>query len=832
MSDCGVRSNPGATFLLRRSAPLVSVVSLILVLLGGSPPAYAESTGSISGTVTLTGAGAPGITYMRACLSPADSVCTYVNSDGAGNYILSGLAVGYYGVAISTTAYGNIYYDQARGYNEATLVSVVAGQVSSGIDFIAAPAATISGVVTNNAGSPLLGITACATIPGVSSGNCGNTNAYGEYSISGLIAGTHRVQFNVQYTTSNGYASEYWNGVSTSDFATLISVTAGQTVTGVDASLSEGVTISGTITAPSVVSVAGIQICAYLTSTNCSTTDVNGDYVTQVPSDGEYTVYFPGSIDLAYRRYGQLNHADPILKVSTSQSTPATGIDIELLPGGGISGTLTKESDGSPLSGLFVCFYIPGVGSNGAPCGLTGSDGTYTNVGVPVATYVAFLGEVSAVYGGFYFGNSPSTSNRTEITVSEGVLTPNINGALPLKGAWPSSITWAPTNTTVSAPLGTLTPNQTATTNSWAGATYALSNAGTTGCTVAQLTGVITFTGAGTCQVSAITPYMTGAASGAYSAAALTIDFTITRATQTVSWAPTNTGVTGTSGTVTPSALASRYGDGAVTYSIVDSGATGCTINSTTAVITYSGVGTCQVQASAAQSAMYEAGSRSVTFTFTVPSAAPSTGGGGSSGGGDGGSETTAPTITPTPTTSEVPVPSPTATIPIAVPPFEFTSPSSVTASEVSAISPEQIATVAPEVFRTLAPAALRGITPDQAELLTTDQVRNIRPSGAAQLRPATVAALAPANITAMRPTSIARLTPNAVLAMSEEQIQAISPNAVVKMTSLQLKAMSPDQISSMTSSQLNAFSDRQVKAFTKAQVSALSKGQRRLLGL
>lgn len=502
---------------------------------------------------------------------------------------------------------------------------------------------------------------------------------------------------------------------------------------------------------------------------------------------------------------------------------------------GSISGTLTKESDGLPLSGIPVCFYVPGVGSNGAGCAITGSDGTYSRV-VPVANYVVYLNEYgfdesSAVYGGFYFGNSPSTSNRTVITVTEGVLTPNISGALPLKGAWPSTITWAPTNTTVSAPLGTLTPNQSATTNSWAGATYALSNAGTTGCTVAQLTGVITFTGAGTCQVSAITPYMTGAPSGAYSSATLTVAFTITRATQTVTWAPTNTGVTGTSGTVTPSALASRYGDGTVTYSVVDAGATGCTIDSTTAVITYSGVGTCQVQASAAQSAMYESGSTSVTFTFTTPSVAPSSGSGGGGGGG-GSSEEAAPTITPTPPASEVPITVPTVTTPIAVPTFEVTNPSAVTASEVSAISPEQIATVAPEVFRTLAPTALRGITPDQAERLTADQVRNIRPNGAVQLRPATVAALAPANIASMRPASIARLAPNAVLAMSEEQVQAISPAAVVKMTSLQVKTMSPGQISSMTSSQLRAFSDRQVKAFTRAQVAAFSKGQKKLLGL
>lgn len=590
--------------------------------------------------------------------------------------------------------------------------------------------------------------------------------------------------------------------------------------------------ISGTVTAPSVVSVAGTEICAYLTSTNCSTTDANGDYVITGLNDGEYTVYFPGSIDLAYRRYGQPTYADPIQKVLTSSSSPATGIDIELLPGGGISGTFTKESDGAPLSGEFVCFFIPNTSWNGAPCDFSGNDGTYTRVGIPVGEYEAFLGYGSSVYGKFYYGNSPSTSDRTTITVSQGAVTPNISGALPLKGAWPSTITWAPTNTTVSAPLGTLTPNQSATTNSWAGTTYALSNAGTTGCTVAQLTGVLTFTGAGECQVSAITPYMEGADSGAYSSAVRTVAFTITRATQTVSWAPTNTGVTGTSGTVTPSELASRYGDGAVTYSIMDSGTTGCTINSTTAVITYSGTGTCQVQASAAQSAMYEAGIKLLTFTFTTPSAAPSTGGGGSSSGGDGGSEATTPTITPTPTTSEVPVTAPTATIPIAVPTLEVTNPSAVTASEVSAISPEQIATVAPEVFRALAPTALRGITPDQAERLTTDQVSNIRPSGAAQLRPATVAALAPANITAMRPASIARLTPNAVLAMSEEQIQAISPNAVVKMTSLQLKAMSPGQISSMTFSQLNAFSDRQVKAFTRAQVSAFSKGQKKLLGL
>ena len=392
------------------------------------------------------------------------------------------------------------------------------------------------------------------------------------------------------------------------------------------------------------------------------------------------------------------------------------------------------------------------------------------------------------------------------------------------------TVTWVPTNTTVTASAGTLTPNALATSTGAGTITYSITDAGTTSCTINETSAVLTFTSEGTCTATA-----TAAQTGAYGSGEKTVAFTITRTTQTVSWSPTNTGVSGTSGTVTPSALASSDGDGTINYSLVDAGTTGCTINSATALITYSGAGTCQVQASAAQTGMYEAGSKSVTFTFTSPPPAPSAGSGGSGsggGGGDGASEEIAPTPIPAPSTSEAPASAPAVTTPIAVPPVVVPNPGSVTASEVSAISPEQIATVAPDVFKTLAPAALRGITPDQAERLTTAQVSNIRPKGAAKLRPATVAALAPANITAMRPGSLARLTPNAVKAMSEEQVQAIRPAAIAKMTSRQLTTMSPSQISSMTSSQLKALSNRQIKALTKSQVSALSKSQKKLLGL
>lgn len=94
---------------------------------------------------------------------------------------------------------------------------------------------------------------------------------------------------------------------------------------------------------------------------------------------------------------------------------------------------------------------------------------------------------------------------------------------------------------------------------------------------------------------------------------------TITKLPQTLTWSPT-TAVQFKNGTFTPSVLATALGTPTITYAVTGQGVTGCTVNSTTGVVTYLAGGTCTVTASAAEYADYTAATAVVSF---VISAAP-----------------------------------------------------------------------------------------------------------------------------------------------------------------------------------------------------------------
>ena len=86
---------------------------------------------------------------------------------------------------------------------------------------------------------------------------------------------------------------------------------------------------------------------------------------------------------------------------------------------------------------------------------------------------------------------------------------------------------------------------------------------------------------------------------------------------QTVTWAPTNTSVLRNLSSVTPSSTAATNGDGQISYSVFDARTTGCSVDSSTGVVTFTGVGTCSVRATAASTANYLADTHDVDFTIT-----------------------------------------------------------------------------------------------------------------------------------------------------------------------------------------------------------------------
>lgn len=90
-----------------------------------------------------------------------------------------------------------------------------------------------------------------------------------------------------------------------------------------------------------------------------------------------------------------------------------------------------------------------------------------------------------------------------------------------------------------------------------------------------------------------------------------------TRATPTVSWAPTNTTVAASDATVTLSPAASASSGTAVTYSVVSAGTASCSIsNSSVPTVAFSAAGTCTLKATAASDSSFVAADSSlVTLT-------------------------------------------------------------------------------------------------------------------------------------------------------------------------------------------------------------------------
>lgn len=172
------------------------------------------------------------------------------------------------------------------------------------------------------------------------------------------------------------------------------------------------------------------------------------------------------------------------------------------------------------------------------------------------------------------------------------------------------TVTWAPVTATtaVSSPL---TPSVGATTNGGGVISYSLVSNTTSTCVVDASTGVLTLSGTGNCVVRA-----GAAASPTHLAGATDVTFTVSRAPQTVTWAPV-TAISTITSPLTPSAPAVAPGGAGITYSKLSNTTLSCLVDAATGVLTYSGVGNCVVRATAALTSVYDTAFIDVTFTVS-----------------------------------------------------------------------------------------------------------------------------------------------------------------------------------------------------------------------
>lgn len=457
MHDCrSVRVTPHHLSARRTShSALTALLALCLCLAAGllalalaAPAAQAApATGDISGTVT--DAGHTGLANIDVQAYQADTSggwdwITDVTTATDGTFDLGGLAPGAYRVEFRD--YSGTYltqcYDNKATLDSAADVTVGAGSVTANIDATLALAGDIKGTVTDAADTGLAGIDVTAYDADGNYVNDVNTASDGTYDLNGLGTGDYRLQFE---DYSGTYLTQYYNGEPSLDAADAVAVTAGSTTSPIDATLDLSGQITGTVTNAGDTDLANIEVTAYDAGGN-EVADVNtasdGSYDVNGLVTGDYRLQFQdGSGTYLTQYFDNEPSLDAADTVAVTAGSTTSGVDAQLALAGHITGKLTDAG----LAGLanvdVEAYQSDGSGGwNEVDDVSTAGNGTYDLGGLATGSYRLEFRDYTGTYLTQYYDKAANLDVATDVTVSAGSTTANINATLALAGYITGSI--------------------------------------------------------------------------------------------------------------------------------------------------------------------------------------------------------------------------------------------------------------------------------------------------------------------------------------------------------------------------------------------------------
>jgi hypothetical protein len=325
----------------------LAVLAMALGLLAPTS-ALASSTGRISGKVTDANTTLP-IEGIEVCAYEAGSEfgefpserCSTTTKEG--EYTITSLPSGSYKVEFLAPPEGGLnyitqYYNGASSLETATAVAVSAGATTVGINAQMKIGGKLSGKVTDaSTHIALKGIFVCAIVPSREIGDCVMTDTSGEYTISGLAGGKYKVLFGPGGSTG-GYITQYYNGASSLETATTVTVTVEQTTSEINAQMQVGGKISGTVTNAATGSpLKGVFVCALVSSTEpagCELTNSSGQYTIEGLPSGQYRVGFDAGKNFQVQYYNNKSSYLEAQPVSVLAPNAITSINAALLPTG------------------------------------------------------------------------------------------------------------------------------------------------------------------------------------------------------------------------------------------------------------------------------------------------------------------------------------------------------------------------------------------------------------------------------------------------------------------------------------------------------------------
>jgi len=259
--------------------------------------ALGASSSAIKGTVS-----APvGVSEVEVCLvEPLPSeACVF--PEGNGTYVLPVPAAGVYQVEFAPSYRSHLirqYYNHKAKLSEANKVVVPAAANVEGIDANLEIGGQIEGHVTDSSGAlDLEGVEVCAQdATSAAAVSCSHTDAKGDYALPTLPTGSYRVGFWGEGKSAE-YAPSYYDDKDGFFEATLLHVSVGETLSGIDAKLAQGAQVAGTVTdSANGDPLSEIAVCILKASASgperCTHTDPRGQYTLPGLPSGTYQVVF------------------------------------------------------------------------------------------------------------------------------------------------------------------------------------------------------------------------------------------------------------------------------------------------------------------------------------------------------------------------------------------------------------------------------------------------------------------------------------------------------------------------------------------------------------
>ena len=409
IAEGGPITAPAAQAPVNTAAPTLTGTPALGQTLSCSTGTWANNPTSFSYAWLRSGVPIAGQTAGKYVVQAADQghtiSCQVTAGNGGGSYTIMGLPSGSYKVGFYSgqgggTNYLDQYYNGKGTEAEGTPVAVTSPATTQGVNAELHAGGAINGRVTAAAThAPLADVDACA-YEGEKYVGCAETNANGEYTITGLATGSYVVEFS-SFGIESEYLSQYYSGESAAVEAQRVGVTAGTTVAGINGELqsaNQGGQISGVVTAKvGKALLGGIDVCAESESTffgNCAYTNSKGEYTITGLHEGSFKVSFyaedcetsPCTTQNYVGQYydGKSSYDEgTLVPVLANATTPA--IDAEMEVGGRLEGRVLSAGTGEPaIADVDVCVF---ESSTYVGCAETEANGHYKIEGLPTGTY-------------------------------------------------------------------------------------------------------------------------------------------------------------------------------------------------------------------------------------------------------------------------------------------------------------------------------------------------------------------------------------------------------------------------------------------------------------